>query len=267
MLEKLRTIYTPVESDAAARLDRYFIDKAVDNISQETDIDRLLEKFLDIAVKSTGADKGCLVFERDGELFVEAIKDNAPSVTTRKTIVLKECNAVSKSIIRYVARTLETVVLNHKEEAGIFAGDCYIAEAGTKSIACLPLLLQSIPFGVLYLENSLLPGVFSADRLEILKLLSAQVAYMKSLQSYLQEDTRDTRESDDKTNGKLVDSLTKRETEVLSMIAAGHSNKEIADRLEITMNTAKTHIKNIYGKLQVNRRVQAVERAKKLNLL
>lgn len=61
--------------------------------------------------------------------------------------------------------------------------------------------------------------------------------------------------------------LTERELEVLRHIAAGHSNKEIADRLFVSLNTVKTHINNIYGKLGVKRRTQALSRAKQLRLL
>jgi len=54
----------------------------------------------------------------------------------------------------------------------------------------------------------------------------------------------------------FINSLTERETEVFNLIAEGMSNKEIADCLNITINTVKHYIKNIYVKLGVNRRVQ-----------
>ena len=65
----------------------------------------------------------------------------------------------------------------------------------------------------------------------------------------------------------LLESLTPREREVLQLLAAGHSNPEIAARLVIAVTTVKTHVKNIYGKLQVTNRFQAVARVKDLNLL
>ena len=65
----------------------------------------------------------------------------------------------------------------------------------------------------------------------------------------------------------LLNLLTEKETEVIKLVSEGLSNKEIAERLDISTNTVKTHLKNIYEKLQVNRRVQAVEKAKSLNLL
>ncbi len=65
----------------------------------------------------------------------------------------------------------------------------------------------------------------------------------------------------------LADPLSDRETEVLRLIAADLSNQEIADTLFVSVNTVKTHVKRLYGKLHVNSRLQAVERARELHLL
>ena len=65
----------------------------------------------------------------------------------------------------------------------------------------------------------------------------------------------------------LVDPLSDRELEVLDLIAAGLSNQEIADKLIIAEGTVKKHIHNIFGKLGVRRRSQAILRATELNLL
>jgi LuxR family maltose regulon positive regulatory protein len=65
----------------------------------------------------------------------------------------------------------------------------------------------------------------------------------------------------------LMDPISEREMEVLHLIAAGLSNREIADKLFISLNTVKTHTKNINSKLDVKSRTQAVARAKELGLL
>jgi DNA-binding CsgD family transcriptional regulator len=64
----------------------------------------------------------------------------------------------------------------------------------------------------------------------------------------------------------LVEPLSERELEVLGLIAEGHSNRQIADQLHIAPSTVKTHINNIYGKLGAQTRVQAINRARELNL-
>mgnify|MGYP000061167553 CR=1 FL=1 len=65
----------------------------------------------------------------------------------------------------------------------------------------------------------------------------------------------------------LVEPLSQREIEVLRLIAEGCKYKEIAERLVVSINTVRHHTKNVYGKLDVNNRTQAIGRAKELNLL
>ncbi|WP_245811328.1 response regulator transcription factor [Ekhidna lutea] len=61
--------------------------------------------------------------------------------------------------------------------------------------------------------------------------------------------------------------LSKREVEVLELLAQGFSNQEVADKLFVSLNTAKTHISNIYTKLNVKRRTQAIQKARDLALI
>lgn len=69
------------------------------------------------------------------------------------------------------------------------------------------------------------------------------------------------------TAALLVEPLSEREMEVLHLLGAGCSNKEIAQRLVIAVGTVKNHLKNIYGKLEVRSRIQAVNRAREIGLL
>ena len=61
--------------------------------------------------------------------------------------------------------------------------------------------------------------------------------------------------------------LSKRELEILNLIAQGHSNEEIAAKIFVSVSTVKTHNQNLFEKLDVKRRIQAVEKAKRLNLI
>jgi two-component system, NarL family, response regulator LiaR len=72
-----------------------------------------------------------------------------------------------------------------------------------------------------------------------------------------------------KINEKEIEKLgiSKRELEVLSLMAQGLSNEEIAGKLFVSLNTVKTHSSNIYLKLDVKRRTQATEKAKRLNII
>lgn len=61
--------------------------------------------------------------------------------------------------------------------------------------------------------------------------------------------------------------LSKREVEVLSLLAEGYSNQEIAEKLFVSLSTVKTHLQNLFVKLDVKRRTQAVDKAKRLSLI
>ena len=65
----------------------------------------------------------------------------------------------------------------------------------------------------------------------------------------------------------LVEPLSERELEVLRLVTAGMSNREIAEKLFISTGTAKTHVHNICGKLGVRNRTEAAMRAKELNMV
>jgi NarL family two-component system response regulator LiaR len=61
--------------------------------------------------------------------------------------------------------------------------------------------------------------------------------------------------------------LSKRELEILNLMAQGHSNQEIAAKIFVSVSTVKTHNQNLFEKLEVKRRTQAIEKAKRLNLI
>ena len=61
--------------------------------------------------------------------------------------------------------------------------------------------------------------------------------------------------------------ISKREHEVLELMAHGHSNQEIADKLFVSLNTVKTHTSNLFLKLEVSRRTQAIQKAKEMGLI
>ncbi len=69
------------------------------------------------------------------------------------------------------------------------------------------------------------------------------------------------------SGGQMVEPLSERELEILRLVAAGLTNREVGDRLYISDETVKKHLANIYGKLQVHRRIEAAVRARELGLL
>ncbi|HSR29010.1 MAG TPA: LuxR C-terminal-related transcriptional regulator [Anaerolineae bacterium] len=91
--------------------------------------------------------------------------------------------------------------------------------------------------------------------------------HARKLVNALDVDAGQRKPSADDPYSLLVEPLTKRELQVLRLMVAGLSSLEIADELVIAVSTARTHIKNIYSKLSVRSRYEAIERAKQLQLL
>ena len=81
-----------------------------------------------------------------------------------------------ESIVHFVARTHEHVILGDAAAHNPFSADTYIRERHARSVLCLPLINQAKLVGVLYLENNLAPHVFTPTRITALKLLASQAA-------------------------------------------------------------------------------------------
>jgi PAS domain S-box-containing protein len=81
-----------------------------------------------------------------------------------------------ESIVNYVMRSQELVVLDDALEPNAYSEDPYIIRARPRSVLCMPLLKQQQLVGILYIENGLLPGVFTTDRRIVLQILASQAA-------------------------------------------------------------------------------------------
>ncbi|MEN8218004.1 MAG: ATP-binding protein [Pseudomonadota bacterium] len=150
-------------------LDLNSIMKAAQTLSGEIVLSRLLEKMMHIVIENAGAEKGFLLLPKQDNWFIEA-----SDTTVLQSLSLSE--QVSANIIHYVARTQENVVLHDATQEGSFAHDAYIIKYHPKSVLCVPLLNQGQLIGILYLENNLTTGAFTPARLEVLNILSSQIA-------------------------------------------------------------------------------------------
>src|SRR5207248_6761716 len=80
------------------------------------------------------------------------------------------------TVLHYVLRTRESIVLDEAVSEPLFAPDPYIRQRQARSILCLPLINQAKLIGVLYLENNLSARAFAPARIAVLKLLASQAA-------------------------------------------------------------------------------------------
>ncbi|MEG4108948.1 protein kinase domain-containing protein [Microcoleus sp. S13_C5] len=160
-------------------LDLATVMKAAQAISSEIELEQLLSSLMQILIENAGAQTGCLLLENSGEWAIEAsceFNDGENVSATRVLQSIPMATRLPESIIQYVLRTHEAVILNDATREGNFINEPYIQRNQTQSIFCLPLLNQSKLVGVLYLENQSATGAFTPARSQVLNLLSTQAA-------------------------------------------------------------------------------------------
>lgn len=172
----MRTSTSTTGTDSTA-LDLDSVRKASQSISSELVLDKFLENLMHILIENAGARKGLLFMEKAGALVLVAGK-----ALERDNIRVLPCVAITArpdlpvSIIHYVQRTREIVVLNNASTEGYFTQDSYILKNLPKSILCMPLIHQGNMRGLLYLENNLVVGAFTSQRTEVLNILCSQAS-------------------------------------------------------------------------------------------
>ncbi|WP_146660867.1 AAA family ATPase [Enhygromyxa salina] len=200
-------------SSMSASLDVASVLKSTLGITRGQSHDEVVSRVLAAAIENAGAQRGVLVQHLEGALYVVVENDNEGS-TGRVTspIPLAEAEAMlPTSLVRLVARTREPRII-HDARADLDVRTSPGAPSNkVLSIVCMPILSQNQLVGVLYLENRLVTGVFTPDRLEVLEHLAAQAAI--SLQS-----------------ARLFDELRGREAQWASLVEHAPDNIAIVDR-------------------------------------
>jgi len=151
--------------------------KASQAVSGEIVLEKLINKLMQIALEQAGAERGLLILARGNEQLIEAeARSDHDKVTVHFRRSLVTPSELPESLLRYVSRTQESVILGDASTENLFSGDEYIQRKRPRSVFCIPLIKQGRLVGVLYLENSLAPGVFTSGRLAILELIASQAA-------------------------------------------------------------------------------------------
>ncbi|HWN98288.1 MAG TPA: sigma 54-interacting transcriptional regulator, partial [Blastocatellia bacterium] len=151
--------------------------KAAQVMAREIDLETLLGRLLSIAIQNAGAERGSLMLERDGQAFIQAEgTTETVEVKLHDAVPLDRAMSLSKGIVNYVRRTLESVVLADARADDRYASDEYVSRRRPRSILCAPVLKQGRLIGVLYLENNLVTGAFTSDRIKLLQLISSEAA-------------------------------------------------------------------------------------------
>jgi predicted ATPase/signal transduction histidine kinase/GAF domain-containing protein/ActR/RegA family two-component response regulator len=166
------TIGAPVE-----HLDLTTVMKVSQAVSGEIVLEKLIDTLMRSALEHAGAQRGLLIIPHGGAQRLEAeAKTSGDTIAVRFRDASVSATEMPDSVLHYVVRTQESVILDDASAQSAFAADEYIRRNRVRSVLCLPLIKQTTLIGVLYLENNLTPGVFTPARSAVLKLIASQAA-------------------------------------------------------------------------------------------
>ncbi|AKT43285.1 trifunctional serine/threonine-protein kinase/ATP-binding protein/sensor histidine kinase [Chondromyces crocatus] len=192
-LNGMTSTTTTTTSKREDELDLVSLLKASQALSGEIVLDDLLRRMMQTLLEAAGARRGLLVVDgnkEEGSLVVEADIAAGEAQVVRGSS-LDGRSDVALSVVRYVERTRETVVLADAAVSGTFQQDPSVVARRLRSVLCMPVLRQQRRVGLLYLENGLASNVFTPSRCKVLEMLAAQAAIsLENAQLYETLDNR-----------------------------------------------------------------------------
>ena len=189
--------HSPITTSASAGANATGVDlgamrEALTAIVSEAIAMRMLQKVLAASLRFLGAERGVLILRKEKNRYEVEIEGAADGSMTPyyRAIPSAEYPKMPQSVINYVKRSKKTVIMHKNlayDEGDEFPcdllADPYLVETGVKSVLCYPIVLQgshhvahSHLVAILYLENRLVDGCFSADRVETLKIICLAAA-------------------------------------------------------------------------------------------
>ena len=141
------------------------------------DMNELIHTLMRLALEHAGGSRCVLILKRPKGLVVEAEAATcADGVDVRLPKIRFEEADLPESVLRYVIRASDSLLLDDASAVTPYSLDDYIRRHGSRSILCLPLIKQARLIGVLYLENNLASNAFTPARTAMLRLLATQAA-------------------------------------------------------------------------------------------
>jgi len=169
---------TSTPSSPLQQLDLASVIKSSQALSGEMRLQGLIETLLTIALENAGANRGLLILRRADETY----RIQAQALTSGEHLQVELCDLPIEpphcppTLLRYVARTQQSVILDDASQPDTLCDESYRQERRPRSVLCLPLLREGRLFGLLYLENTLTPRVFTRARVTLLEVLAGQAA-------------------------------------------------------------------------------------------
>ena len=167
-------------ADDYTLLDINTIIKASRVLSGEIVLDKLINHLMEIAIQNAGAERGLLLLKENGSFTIRAeasLRDeNLDIRQNNQGEGINQNEIMSQAVVNFVIRSKEYLLIPDATGDARFVDDSYIQNNQTRSLLCVPLIHKQIMLGLLYLENNLATETFTKEHLELLRVLSSQMA-------------------------------------------------------------------------------------------
>ncbi len=161
---------------STAALDYGSLIKASHSIASKIKLDELLQSLMNVLLENAGAQRGALIIPKENELYVIAEGRSGPgNILSNISIPVSTSHDLPRTLFNYCWRTVEAKTFANASRDENFGSDPYFKEKKIKSAVCLPLANKGNKVGLIYLENPLLEGVFTPNKLEVLNMLAGQI--------------------------------------------------------------------------------------------
>ena len=219
-------------------LDTATIIKATHAISGEIKLEGLLKKLIYILLENAGAQKVYYLLKKDEKYIIQAegnVEGN--QIEVMKEIDFENTGSLPNKIIYYVEHSKDSIILDDASISEKYINDPYIIDKKPKSVMCMPVLSKGNLLGILYLENNLIEGAFNNERIEIIKIISSQLAISlenATLYTNLERSERQIREHHDQLEELIEKRTIKLKEEILERKKAEKLLKEMATHDNLT---------------------------------
>ncbi|RUT06068.1 serine/threonine protein kinase [Dulcicalothrix desertica PCC 7102] len=145
-------------------------------LSGEIELEQLVSTLIKVVIENACASKCALILSKGNNSNLTIAAVSSSSTTKFPSISLELSDDVPITLVNYVKRTLQILVIDDAKTDTFLVNDRYIIHQQPCSLLCIPIINQGKLLGIFYLENNLTTGAFTNNRLEVLQLLTTQAA-------------------------------------------------------------------------------------------
>lgn len=215
---------------------------------------------LDSLVDNNKSVYAAVLFEKSGDMHIAYEKrSNSQALAYVDLVKISSRFNIQTKVISYSHRTSKVVIADETNNINLFLNDTWMKKHPNTSIVCVPLKLVNIVIGMFYLEidnSKVKPDKIISLINSVGPILLTKCERIKDI---------NLANITEKTNQNDV--LTNREIDILKHVLNGMSNLDISKKEFISVGTVKSHLSNIYSKLEVDSRIKAVAKAKEINII